>query len=39
VILFADLPMAAREKLSNREKIHGHLSSLANLMGDDDGIL
>ncbi|MFW5451562.1 MAG: hypothetical protein ACKE9I_08190 [Methylophagaceae bacterium] len=39
VILFTDLPMAAREKLSNREKIRGHLSSLANLMGDDDGIL
>jgi len=39
VILFTDLPMAAREKLSNREKIRGHLSSLADLMGDDEGIL
>ena len=39
VILFTDLPMAAREKLSNREKIRGHLNSLENLMGDDEGIL
>ena len=39
VILFTDLPIAAREKLSEREKIRGHLTSLANLMGDDVGIL
>ncbi|MDF1588767.1 MAG: hypothetical protein P1P93_06370 [Gammaproteobacteria bacterium] len=39
VILFTDLPMAAREKLSNREKIRGHLNSLADLMGEDEGIL
>lgn len=39
VILLTALPMVAREKLSNREKICGHLSSLANLMDDDDGIL
>ena len=39
VILFTDLPMAAREKLSSREKIRGHLHSLENLMGDDEGIL
>jgi len=39
VILFTDLPIAAREKLSNREKIRGHLNSLDNLMGDDQGIL
>jgi len=39
VILFTDLPIAAREKLSEREKIRGHLTSLANLMGDDEGIL
>ena len=39
IILFTDLPMAAREKLSNREKIRGHLNSLENLMGDDEGIL
>lgn len=39
VILFTDLPLAAREKLSNREKIRGHLSSLDNLMSDDQGIL
>ncbi|NQZ52992.1 MAG: hypothetical protein HRT93_01940 [Piscirickettsiaceae bacterium] len=39
VILFTDLPMAAREKLSNREKIRGHLTTLDNLMADDEGIL
>ncbi|WP_438970498.1 hypothetical protein [Methylophaga sp.] len=39
VILFTDLPLAAREKLSNREKIRGHLNSLDDLMGDDNGIL
>ena len=39
VILFTDLPLAAREKLANREKIRGHLNSLDNLMGDDQGIL
>jgi len=39
VILFTDLPAAAREKLSEREKIRGHLTSLDNLMGDDEGIL
>jgi len=39
VILFTDLPLAAREKLSEREKIRGHLTSLDNLMGDDEGIL
>ncbi|MDC9725860.1 MAG: hypothetical protein PSN44_08110 [Gammaproteobacteria bacterium] len=39
VILFTDLPLAAREKLSEREKIRGHLTTLDNLMGDDDGIL
>jgi hypothetical protein len=39
VILFTDLPFAAREKLSSREKIRGHLNSLDNLMADDEGIL
>ncbi|NQY25983.1 MAG: hypothetical protein HRT92_02255 [Piscirickettsiaceae bacterium] len=39
VILFTDLPIAAREKLANREKIRGHLNSLENLMGDDEGLL
>ncbi|PHS70933.1 MAG: hypothetical protein COB23_01360 [Methylophaga sp.] len=39
VILFTDLPLAAREKLSNREKIRGHLNSLENLMDDGEGIL
>ena len=39
VILFTDLPFSAREKLSSREKIRGHLNSLNNLMADDEGIL
>jgi len=39
VILFTDLPLAAREKLSEREKIRGHLTILDTLMGDDEGIL
>jgi hypothetical protein len=39
VILFTDLPIAAREKLASREKIRGHLHSLDNLMADDHGIL
>ncbi len=39
VILFTDLPAAAQQKLANREKIRGHLTSLDNLMGDDEGIL
>ena len=39
VILFTDLPLAAREKLASREKIRGHLNNLDNLMADDQGIL
>jgi len=39
VILFTDLPLAARMKLSKREKIRGHLTSLENLVGEDAGIL
>lgn len=39
VILFTDLPAAAREKLANREKIRGQLNDLDNLMGDDQGLL
>jgi tRNA U34 5-carboxymethylaminomethyl modifying GTPase MnmE/TrmE len=39
VILFTDLPYAAREKLSSREKVRGQLNSLDNLMADDEGIL
>lgn len=39
VILFTDLPMAAREKLANREKIRNRLNSLEDLMGDDQGLL
>ncbi len=39
VILFTDLPLAAREKLANREKIRDQLNSLENLMSDDPGLL
>ncbi|OUR64324.1 hypothetical protein A9Q79_07770 [Methylophaga sp. 42_25_T18] len=39
VILFTDLPLAAREKLASRERIRGHLHSLDNLMADEQGIL
>jgi hypothetical protein len=39
VILFTDLPIAAREKLAHREKIRGHLNSLEDLMSEDQGIL
>jgi len=38
-MLFTDLPLAAQEKLANREKIRGHLTTLDNLMSDDEGIL
>ena len=37
--MFTDLPFAAREKISSREKIRGDLSNLENLMGVDEGIL
>jgi hypothetical protein len=39
VIQFTDLPLVAQGKLANREKIRGHLTSLDNLMSDDEGIL
>ncbi|MCX4190218.1 hypothetical protein [Methylophaga sp. OBS3] len=39
VILFTDLPPMAREKLATREKIRDHLSSLEDLMDEDQGIL
>lgn len=39
VIQFTDLPLVAQGKLANREKIRGHLTTLDNLMSDDDGIL
>jgi len=39
VMLFTDLPLPAQEKLANREKIRGHLTTLDNLMSDDEGIL
>lgn len=39
IIMFTDLPMAAREKVSTREKIRGHLNTLDNLVGNDEGLL
>ena len=39
VILFTDLPMAAREKLVSRETIRGHLTNLDNLVDDNEGLL
>jgi hypothetical protein len=36
IILFTDLPLAAREKLANREKIRSHLNSLDNLISDSE---
>ncbi len=38
IIQFTELPLAAQGKLANREKIREHLTSLDNLMADDDGI-
>ncbi len=39
VILFTDLPIAAREKLVNREAVRGHLTNLDNLVDDNEGLL
>lgn len=39
VILFTDLPEGARDKLVQRKKIRDHLSSLENLMNEDEGLL
>ncbi|PHS24813.1 MAG: hypothetical protein COA83_07070 [Methylophaga sp.] len=39
IILFTDLPLAAREKLVNREAIRGHLTNLDNLVDDNEGLL
>jgi|SRR5690554_4588351 len=39
VILFTDLPEAARDKLLQRKKIRHHLNSLENLMNEDEGLL
>jgi len=39
IIQFTDLPLVAQAKLANREKIRGHLTSLDNLMADDEAIL
>jgi hypothetical protein len=40
LILFTDLPLAAQEKLSSRQKVRGHVSDLQNLMDDnEEGLL
>jgi hypothetical protein len=39
LILFTDLPQSAQEKLVNRDKIRGQLTSLSNLMSDDEALL
>lgn len=39
VILFTDLPEAARDKLLQRKKIRHHLNSLENLLSEDEGLL
>lgn len=39
VILFTDLPLAAREKLVNREIIRGNLTNLDKLVDDNEGLL
>ncbi len=36
LIRFTDLPLAAQEKLSNREKVRGHINHLDNLIADDE---
>ncbi len=36
LILFTDLPLAAQEKLSSRQKVRGHVSDLQNLMDDNE---
>jgi hypothetical protein len=36
LILFTDLPLAAQDKLSNRQKVRGHVSDLQNLMDDSE---
>jgi len=39
IIMFTDLPLAAREKLVNRDRIRGHLTNLDNLVNDEEGLL
>ncbi len=39
VIMFTDLPLAAREKLVSRERIRGHLTNLDNLVDDGESLL
>lgn len=36
LILFTDLPLAAQEKLSSRQKVRGHMSGLQNLMDENE---
>ena len=39
VIRFTDLPGSAQAKLMNRKSARSNLGELANLMGDEDGVL
>ena len=39
VILFTDLPEAARDKLMAREAIRGHLTDLDKIVDDNEGLL
>ncbi len=39
VIMFTDLPLAAREKLVNRGRIRGNLTDLDDLVDDNEGLL
>jgi len=39
VILFTDLPLAAREKLVSRETVRGNLTNLDKLVDDNEGLL
>ena len=39
VIMFTDFPLAAREKLANRQKIRDHLKTLDDLLAEEQNIL
>lgn len=39
VIFFTDFPMAAREKLANRQNIRNHLKTLDDLLAEEQNIL
>jgi len=39
VIMFTDFPLAAREKLANRQNIRNHLKTLDDLLSDEQSLL